>query len=111
MFPERGTESFNCPGFLPLRHTNKQPDIEIMNTTMNAMDITEGIPQQDTATSAASATRNKSQATSLLGRVRLRHGALLGLVLGLVWFALTVQSHITAIEAEMDMIHANLQAR
>lgn len=82
-----------------------------MNTTMNAMQIAEIIPQQNDAASTASAKREKSKALSLLGSLRLRHGALLGLVLLVGWFAYSVQSSLNSIEAEMDMIHANLLAK
>ena len=82
-----------------------------MNTTMNTMQIAEIIPQQNDAASTANAKRERSNAPNPLACVRLRHGALLGLVLALVWFAVTVHNYINAIEAEMDMIRADLLVR
>ena len=82
-----------------------------MNTTMNAMDITEEIPQESTTASITNATRDKAQALGLAGRARLRRGALLGLVLMLGWLAYSVQSSLNSIETELDLIHAKLQAK
>ena len=110
MVPERCAGSFSCRGECRFI-TNKQPNVELMNTTMNAMDITEEIPQESTTASITNATRDKAQALGLAGRARLRRGALLGLVLMLGWLAYSVQSSLNSIETELDLIHAKLQAK